>query len=242
MSVTTDLRSPEKVLGIIGGIAPESTIAYYRAIIAEYKKRVPDGSQPGVIINSIGMMKMLGMIGEGKLREVTDYLVDELRRLEGAGATLGIFASNTPHIVFDELQQRSPIPLLSIVKSAAAQAQRLGLKRLALFGTRFTMSAGFYPAVFNREGMEVVLPNPKEQEFIHEKYMGELIDAVFKFETRAAMFKILDRMAAAERIDGIILGGTELPLLMEIEEYNGIPLLDTSRIHVMAAIAEMWPN
>src|SRR5437868_13823148 len=102
-----------KTLGIIGGIAPESTVAYYRAIIAEYKKRVPDGSQPPLIINSIDMKEMLGLIGAGKLEEVTDYLSHELQKLVNAGAQFALFASNTPHIIFDELQRRSSIPLVS---------------------------------------------------------------------------------------------------------------------------------
>ena len=231
-----------KTLGIIGGIAPESTIAYYRAIMAEYKRRVSDGSQPPVIINSIDMMKMLGLIGESKLAEVTDYLIGETRKLAKAGAQYAIFASNTPHIVFEELERLSPIPLISIVACAAAYAKKLGLKRLGLFGTRFTMQAKFYPEAFGREGMKVILPLAQEQEFIHQKYMGELVEAVFNPETRAALLKIVDRMTAAEQIDGVILGGTELPLLLQAEKHKGIWMLDTSLIHAEAAVGEMLKN
>ena len=117
-----------KTLGIIGGIAPESTVAYYRAIIAEYKRRVTDGSQPPVIINSIDMMKMLGMIGEKKFAEVTDYLIGETEKLAKAGAQFGLFASNTPHIVFDRLRQRSPRGRRHVLRtqtdSARPQASR----------------------------------------------------------------------------------------------------------------------
>ncbi len=228
-----------KTLGIIGGIAPESTVAYYRAIIAEYKRRVTDSSQPPVIINSIDMMKMLGMIGEKKFAEVTDYLIGETEKLARAGAEFGLFASNTPHIVFDHLRERSPFPLISIVECAAAYAKNLGLKRLALFGTKFTMQATFYTDVFAQQGIAVIAPTAADQDLIHEKYMGELVAAVFNPETRAAVLKVIDRMADGDSIDGVILGGTELPLLLQAAHHGGIPLLDTSLIHAKAAIDEM---
>jgi aspartate racemase len=228
-----------KTLGIIGGIAPESTIAYYRAIMAAYKRRITDGSQPPLIINSIDMMKMLGMIGEGKFVEVTDYLVGELNKVVNAGAQVAFFASNTPHIVFDDLRKQSQVPLISIVECAAAHAKSLRLKRIALLGTRFTMKAGFYAKVFEKEDMVVILPAPAEQDLIHEKYMGELVEGNFKPDTRTAVLKIIDQIISDEKIDGVILGGTELPLLIQANEHRGIPLIDTCLIHAEAAVEQM---
>lgn len=228
-----------KVLGVIGGIAPESTIVYYRTIIAEYRRRVPDDSQPPVIINSIDMMKMLGLIGAGKFADVTDYLLVESQRLVKAGAEFAIYASNTPHVVFHELQRRSSIPLLSIAECAAAEANRLGLRKPALFGTRFTMQADFYPEVFSRNGLTLTLPLPDEQGMIHDTYMNELVKAEFKDRSRQKLLEIIDRMITIERIDGVVLGGTELPLLFRMEQYKGLPLLDTSLLHARAAVEEM---
>ena len=129
-----------RTLGIIGGIAPESTIEYYRSIITLYHSRRADGSYPPLIINSIDMQKMLGMIGAGELATVTQYLLDEVRKLARAGADFALLASNTPHIVFDGIQRESPIPLLSIVESACRAALTLGMKKVGRIGTQDTRS------------------------------------------------------------------------------------------------------
>src|SRR5688572_6545533 len=97
-----------KMVGLLGGTGPESTIDYYRLFIAEYQDRIPDGSYPALIINSIDMTKMLNYVGTNDLAALTTYLLQEIRRLAQAGATLGLLAANTPHIVFDDLQQVSP--------------------------------------------------------------------------------------------------------------------------------------
>src|SRR5437016_1279209 len=128
-----------KTLGIIGGIGPESTIDYYRLVLAAYRKQKPDESQPSIIINSIDLKKMLDLIAANQLAEVAEYLVEEIQKLARAGADFGLLAANTPHIVFDELQRRSPIPLVSIVQAACERAKVLGLKKLGLLGTQFTM-------------------------------------------------------------------------------------------------------
>lgn len=228
-----------KTLGIIGGIGPESTIEYYRLIIAAYRGRKQDGSYPHVIINSIDMKRLVDLISAGEMAEVSELLAGEVRTLERAGADFGLLAANTPHIVFDELRRRSPIPLISIVEATRDAAKAMGLKRIGLFGTRFTMRAGFYRDAFSEGGMALVVPDEGEQDYIHEKYMGELVPGVFLPETRARLLSIADRMIARERIEGLILGGTELPLILRDETHGGIPLLDTTRIHVNAAVAQL---
>ena len=228
-----------KTVGIIGGIGPESTIDYYRSLIATYRKLSTDGSAPSIVINSIDMYKMLGMIQRNDLGAVTDFLVEELQRLAGAGADFGLLAANTPHIVFDEVRQRSPIPLISIVQATCDAAKERGLKRLGLLGTSFTMRGRFYPDVFSREGIALCVPELDEQDYIHEKYMTELGNGIFLPETRAGLLAIVDRLADRETIDGVILGGTELPLILRDPEHHGIPFLDTTRIHVSAAVERM---
>jgi aspartate racemase len=225
-----------KTLGIIGGIAPESTIDYYRQVIAAYRARVTDGSYPNLIINSIDLKGMIDLIAAKELEAVTVMLTNELARLARAGAEVGLFASNTPHLVFDELQRRSPLPLISIVEETCGAAAAANMKRVGLFGTRFTMDNDFYPRVFARAGIEVVVPSPDDRRFIHDKYFAELVPGVFRDETRAEMLAIAARLPS---IDGLILGGTELPLLLRGDSANGIPLLDTTRIHVAAAMREV---
>jgi|SRR5580704_8761552 aspartate racemase len=227
-----------KTVGIIGGIAPESTVAYYRQLIASYREQKPDGSYPSVIINSIDLTKVLDLAAND-LDKLVDYLVDELQKLARAGADFGLLASNTPHIVFDEVRRQSPIPLISIVEVTGQAAKALGLKKLALFGTRFTMQGRFYPEVFSREGITIAVPDENDQTYIHDKYMSELVKGVYLPETREKLLAVVDRMKKNTGIQGLILGGTELPLILTATTASGIPLLDTTQIHVQAAVTEL---
>ncbi|HWS72089.1 MAG TPA: amino acid racemase [Thermoanaerobaculia bacterium] len=224
-----------KSIGLIGGIAPESTVEYYRTLIAVHRQRT-NGVYPSILINSIDLTKLLALAGANEREELAAYVLAELERLALAGVTLGLLASNTPHLVFDEVRARSPIPLVSIVETAAAKASELGLSRLALFGTRFTMQSTFYRDVFARRGLTIVLPTSEEMETIHSRYMNELINAQFLDTTRAELLAIVDRMQRDDAIDAVILGGTELPLLLRAPSHAGVPLLDTMRIHVEAVI------
>jgi aspartate racemase len=228
-----------KTLGIIGGLGPESTIDYYGRIIAIYRERTRDGSYPQFIINSIDLKKGLDFMNANNLTGMADYLVEEIGKLARAGATFGLISANAPHVVFDEVASESPIPLISIVEATCAAAKEHNLKRLALFGTRYTMQATFYPKVFSRQRIDLFVPDAKDQDYIHDKYLTELVSGTFLGETRDALLAIIDRMKATSGIDGVILAGTELPLILREAEHKGIPLLDTTKIHCEAAVAEM---
>src|SRR6267143_6158504 len=245
-----------KTLGMIGGVGPESTIDYYKNIIALYRERKRDGSYPQFFINSIDLKKGIDFMNANNLAAMADYLLEEIMKLPRAGAEFGLIAANTPHIVFDEVAAKSPLPLISIVEATCAHAKARKLKRLALFGTRYTMQADFYPKVFSQEGIELALPESKDQDYIHEKYFSELVPGNFLPETRAGLLAIVDRMKAkidppspnaspaptygAAGIDGVILAGTELPLILRGESHNGIALLDTGKIHCQAAVDAMF--
>lgn len=225
-----------KLAGMIGGLGPESTVDYYRSIIARYRARKPN--YPSLIINSLDLSKGIELVDGGRLGELADYLAAGVESLARAGATFSFFSANTPHIVFDEVQRRSPIPLLSIVAAACDRAKTRGLKKVGLFGTRFTMQASFYPEEFGRAGIAVVRPKGAEQDFIHEKYLGELLEGTFLPETRAELLRIARRMKAEDGIEAMILAGTELPLLLRGSESN-VEFLDTTEIHVEAIVEEM---
>jgi aspartate racemase len=175
----------------------------------------------------------------GDLAGMADYLLQAIGKLARAGADFGMISANTPHIVFDEIASKSPIPLISIVEATCAAAKARKLKRLALFGTRYTMQATFYPKVFSREGIELLVPERDDQNYIHDKYFRELVPGKFLPETRAGLLGIVDRMKAKSGIDGVILAGTELPLILRDPDHNGVPFLDTTKIHVEAAVDEM---
>ncbi len=228
-----------KTLGIIGGLGPESTLDYYRRIIALYLERMRDGHYPELIIVSVDLRKGLDFMDANDLSGMGDFLLEAIGKLSRAGAEFGIISANTPHIVFDEVAPRSPIPLISIVEATCAAAKAQNLNRLALFGTRYTMQADFYPKVFKREGIELHAPNTRDKDYIHEKYFSELVPGKFLAETRAGLLAIVDRMKATSNIDGVILAGTELPLILRDPHHKGIPFLDTTKIHIEAAVDEM---
>jgi aspartate racemase len=229
-----------KTVGVIGGIGPESTIEYYRLLVVAYRARVPDGSYPSIIINSIDMKTMLSLTEANEFAKVTEYLVGEIQKLASGGAQYGLLAANTPHVVFDEIRRQSPIPLVSIVEATCEAARTLGLKRLGLFGTRFTMRGQFYANVFSKADIALVIPSLEEQAYIHDKYMNELVNGIISPVTRARLLAVVDRLKQQHRIDGLILGGTELPLILGDLTDRRIPFLDTARIHGQAVAARLW--
>ncbi len=227
-----------RTAGMIGGLGPESTIDYYRSILARYRARRPDGTYPHILINSLDVDKGLAMLDAGRLDELADYLSAGIESLVSAGADFGFIAANTPHLVFEELQRRSAIPLLSIVQATANHAKALDLKKVGLFGTGFTMRANFYPEECARAGIELVRPQHSEQHFIHGKYIGELLKNQFLPQTRDEILRIADRMKDEDGVEAIVLAGTELPLLLRGSDTN-INFLDTTVVHVEAVVDEL---
>ena len=225
-----------KTLGIVGGVGPESTIEYYRFILEGYRARVPDGSAPHLLIDSIDVNYGIGLLEANDLAGLTNYISASVDRLVRAGAEIALIAANSPHLVFDAVEQRSAIPMLSIVQAACDHARRLGLKRLGLVGTGFTMRERFFPDVFDRAGLELVAPRADEQAIIHDKYLNELLKNQFLPESRATILGIIERMRDDEQIEALLLAGTELPLLLRGAEPEGITFLDTTLIHVQAAV------
>jgi len=228
-----------KTLGIIGGLGPESTIDYYQKIIALYRERTRNGSYPELIVASVNLRKGLDFMDANDLAGMADYLLQGIGKLVRAGADFGLISANTPHIVFDDVASKSPIPLISIVEATCAAAKTRNLKRLALFGTAYTMQGTFYAKVFSREGIELLVPEPNDQDYIHDKYMNELVPGKFLAETRSGLLAIVDRMKAKSDIEGVILAGTELPLILRNSDHNEIPFLNTTKIHVEAAVDQM---
>ena len=225
-----------KTLGIVGGIGPESTIEYYRFILDGYRARVTDGSAPHLLIDSLDVNRGIAMLDANDLASLTDYISASVERLARAGAEIALIAANTPHLVFDEVQRRSPIPMLSIVQAACEHVRSLGYTRVGLLGTGFTMRARFFHEVFARAGIELVTPKEPEQAVIHKTYIDELLKNQFLPESRNVILAIIERLRKEERVEAILLAGTELPLLLRGADPEGLPFLDTTMIHVRAAV------
>jgi aspartate racemase len=223
-----------RTIGIVGGIGPESTIDYYRLLLARAPELAGTRS-PQIVINSVDFWAMRGLLDSGDDAGLADMLVRDIEVLARAGAGLAIIAANTPHMVFDRVQPRVAVPLVSIVEATREAAETQGLRRLGLLGTRFTTRARFYPEVFAARGLEVVAPEKDDLEYVHDKYVGELVEGRFLDSTREGLVGVMQRLRDRAGVDGVILGGTELPLILRDVPFD-LPLLDTTRIHVDAAL------
>lgn len=221
-----------KTIGMIGGIAPASTIDYYQRIISRFQERTGQRDYPSLIINSINMNHMMNLINNDHLDELVDYLSEEIFVLEKAGAKVIFMASNTPHIVYQPLVSRLRTKMVSIVDSTIAYAQSKGYRRLGLFGTLSTMEGEFFQEGFEAAGMEIITPMPDERKFIHKIYLEELARGRYLPETKSRLLTIANRMYQEGQIDSLILGGTELPLILKSSDMEDIELLNTTKIHV----------
>ena len=219
-----------KTIGIIGGIGPESTLDYYREIISAFKTSHGNLEYPEIIIYSLNLSEILPIVDDRNWSGLSEILLKKLNALHCAGAEFAAIASNTPHIIFNDLQSRSPIPLVSIVEATCARAQRMGLKRVGLMGTKFTMESDSYQKVFLPAGIPVVVPSEQEQQFIQQKLFTEIEFGIFKDSTRQGLLAIAERMHQTESIDALVLGCTELPLILS-ENALEIPFLNTTAIH-----------
>ncbi len=227
-----------KTVGVVGGLGPESTIDYYRSIISVYREKVTEG-YPSIVICSLDVDKGVRLVTAGEWQQLTDYLVDAIRRLAAAGANFALLSANTPHVVFGAVSRLSPLPLISIVEATCEEVKNRHLRTVSLLGTRFTMSGRFYPEVFEKHGITLVPPTEEEQAYIHEKYLNELLRGIFLPETRERLQQIITAQRQRDGVEGVILAGTELPLILREPSVAGIPLLDTTQIHVRAAVAEI---
>jgi len=228
-----------KKMGIVGGLGPESTLYYYRIFIDLCRQiEELDGGYPEVVIYSVNMREILALRSSGQEDAAQTKLLEAIDSLHKAGADFAIIACNAMHQYYDEIVSKSPIPLLSIVEEACKEVARFGLAKVGLFGAAPTMKTGFYQKVFNKSGISMVVPSDEEQAYISGKVVVELAKGLFLDETRDAYLKIARRMKDEQSIQGLILGCTEIPLLLtkSCEENLGISLFDTSKIHMQAAL------
>ncbi|MFA9378751.1 MAG: aspartate/glutamate racemase family protein [Lachnotalea sp.] len=224
-----------KKLGLVGGMGPESTIPYYHDIVYGVQKKVDGNYFPNLTIESVNVFKVLELCKEEKFEELIDYLLLAVNNLAASGAEFAALTANTPHIVFNELQEKSPIPLVSIIDAVYIEAKARSLVKIGLLGTIFTMTGAFYKEPFIRGGIEIITPNEREMTLINEKISSELEFGIVKDETLELFQKIIERLKQENGIQAVILGCTELPLLLN-DSVSPVPCLDTLHIHVEALV------
>jgi len=231
-----------KRIGIIGGLGPEATVDYYKEIINAFKNGNGDLNYPEIIIYSVNMAHFIGLMREKKYEQATAYISGKIEGLKQAGADFAVLSANTPHQLFDQLEERSGIPLISIVEATCNEAKNKGLKKAGLFGTDLTMKASFFPDVFRKQNIEVVAPDEGDRKLINYKLFSEIELGIFKDETRELLIGIIKKLVREQEIDSLILGCTEFPLILTAETYAGIPILNTTKIHVESIVKYCCEN
>jgi len=222
-------------IGMIGGFGPESTLDYYRLLIETYRHESKNQNSPEIIIYSMDINILMELVENKQWDKLIEWLVNGIKVLSKAGADFAFISANTPHIVFERVSELSPIPLLSIVNETCSYMKKTRIKKVGLLGTRFTMQSEFYKRECNKNDIEMFVPNEKEQDYIHNKLMTEIEIGNFNDETRKGLLNIIKRMVKDNSIEGIILGCTELPLILTKSEL-GIPFFNTTQIHVEGII------
>lgn len=220
-----------KKLGIVGGIGPASTLDYYKGLNDGYKARTGSTGNPPMIIDSLDLDIAYRLVEQKKWQEFTALFVNSLRLLIAGKADFAVLAANTAHIVFDDIQKQIPIPLLSIVYETCKAAQKAGCKKVILFGTAFTMSSELYTKAFQKYGIEAIVPNEEDQHTIHHIIFPNLQNGLVLPEDKSQMLGIAKKMLQETGADALILGCTELPLIIQEGDLNTL-LLDTTQIHI----------
>jgi aspartate racemase len=225
-----------RILGIVGGTGPESNLDYYRRFIDTWRRRVGADSYPRLIVNSIEGRMAFGALQAGDWDGLARIVATAIGQLAAAGAGAAMIASNATHLALDALEAPLPIPLIHIVHATRDAALTAGHRRLGIIGTSFIMQSRLYPDRLAPAGIELVTPNDAEREYVHDKYGNELVAGTVLDETRAGLENVVATMRDRDGIDGIILGGTELALIVTEATFAGIPVLNTAQIHVDAGI------
>ncbi|MFP4051732.1 MAG: aspartate/glutamate racemase family protein [Thermoplasmata archaeon] len=222
-----------KKIGILG-LGPHSSIEYYKKLI-EMSQKKWDHKNPDIIIYNKDDGEWAELIEYKKdYKKAKEFLFEAIKALTSAGSDFIIMASNTPHLFYDELQERITIPMLSISDSIAKEAEISGYENVGLIGTKMTMNSNFYYDSFEDTDINLKVPDDEKQDMIHEKIVEELVKGIMKDETKAKLSEACKQFIKMENLDSLILGCTELPLILS-EEKLGVPFLDTIEIHTKYA-------
>lgn len=226
-----------KTAGLIGGMSWESTTLYYKYINEGVKKALGGLHSARVIINSVDFEEVAQLQSKGEWAKGAQMMTDEAQKLQRAGADFIMICTNTMHISADEVENALNVPLLRITDSAAEAALSAGVKKAGLLGTAFTMERDFYKGRMERLGLEIIVPDAADRKFVHDVIYNELCLGDFRDSSRNRFVEIIEKLGA-NGAQGVILGCTEIPLLVEQKD-SPLRLFDTTRLHAEAAVKMM---
>ncbi len=222
-------------MGLIGGMSWESSLEYYRIINETVKERLGGFHSAKCILYSVDFEEVEKLQHLGDWDELTRLMMDAAQRLERAGADFVMICTNTMHKMADEVQGAIHIPVLHIVDVTAQAIKSNGQTRVGLLGTKFTMEQDFYKGrLRDKHGLDVLIPSSDERQVVHDILYSELclgeIKELSKGKFKSVIQNLVDRGA-----QGVILGCTEIPLIVSHDDYE-IPVYDTTRLHAQAAV------
>ncbi len=223
-----------KKIGILGGLSPESTVTYYLRIVRKYQELFGDHSYPEIIIYSVSFQKFINWMAQEKWNTITEELINAIRSLSAAGADFAVIATNTMHIVFDKVQEKSPIPVISIIEATAEAIKEERMDTVGLLGTRFTMEKKFYRRGLAGHGIETLVPDKADRNYIDKVVFEELSRGLINSESRNKFLRIIEDLIG-RGAQGVVLGCTEIPLLVNAR-HTSVKLFDTATIHADKAL------
>jgi len=220
-----------KKIGLVGGTGPESTLMYYKELNTRIDKLTNGAAMPDIAIESVNFRKAWGLVSDGKYEALTDYLSEKVEGLKACGADIIALTAGTMHIVYDEITKKTGVSLVSIPKAVCDEAVKRNLKTVGLLGTVFTMEKDYMKKDFANAGINVVVPNKDERDLIAKRILEELELGIVKESTLKEFTNIINRMKLEEGIEAVILGCTELPLLLNNDNCPTL-CLDAVEIHL----------
>ncbi len=224
-----------KTIGLIGGMSWESSAVYYDIINKTVKEKLGGHHSCDCLMYSVDFAVIEELQHKGDWDQLTQIMVKAAQRLERGGAELIVICTNTMHKMAPEVEKSVSVPLLHLVDAVAAKIKETGLEKVALLGTRFTMEQDFYKGrLKDRHGIEVIVPDLAGIEMVHRIIYQELVHGIIKEESRVNFLAVIERLMA-RGAQGIILGCTEIPLLVKQEDCT-VPVFDTTTIHAIAAV------
>ena len=224
-----------KKIGLVGGTGPESTLMYYKELNSRID-RITDGKQmPDVAIESVNFRKAWNYVVEKQYDSLTDYLSEKVHNLESTGSQVIALTAATMHIVYDEIVQKTGIKLISIPKSVAEEIVKKGYKKVGLLGTIFTMEQDYMKKDLIKAGIEVCIPEKSDRELVAKRIYEELEVGIVKDTTLKEFISIIEKIKKKQGIQAVILGCTELPLLLN-KDNCPVDCLDSVEIHLQKLI------
>lgn len=223
-----------KTLGLIGGTTWLSTVDYYRYINEGVNKKTGGKEFAKCILYSFNFTEIKRLADADDWDRILKLVTNECLNLERSGAEAIVLCANTMHHIADRLQSNINIPIINITEAAACEINKKKMRKAALLGTRFTMEYSFYKTTLAKHNIETIIPDEDERRFVHSSIFDELALNILKPETKQRYLKIIDNLVK-RGAEGIILGCTEIPLLIKQEDLN-VPAFDTTKIHAEAAV------